>query len=332
MERLHNIFIALILLGLVLIMGTAGYIYYEHWTLLEAFYMTVVTISTVGFGEVHPLSEAGRLFTSFLIISGTGILAYTLGSLVQFMVEGKFREIIGLKKMQQQIDQLSAHYIICGYGRIGRYISNEFSANGLEFVIVEQNADVCEMLKEDGYIYIQGDATVDATLESAGINRARGIVTAVTSDTDNVYITLTARGLNPELYILARSGEDSTEKKLIRAGASKVVSPYTIGASRMAQAILRPSVVDFIDIATGYHHLELQIEEIRVGHDSQLVGKTLQNSPIRSTHNIIIVAIRKSGASNMTFNPAASTEINADDTLIILGKPDAIKKLEQQAR
>jgi voltage-gated potassium channel len=332
MERLHNIFIALILLGLVLIMGTAGYIYYEHWTLLEAFYMTVVTISTVGFGEVHPLSEAGRLFTSFLIISGTGILAYTLGSLVQFMVEGKFREIIGLKKMQQQIDQLSAHYIICGYGRIGRYISNEFSANGLEFVIVEQNADVCEMLKEDGYIYIQGDATIDATLESAGINRARGIVTAVTSDTDNVYITLTARGLNPELYILARSGEDSTEKKLIRAGASKVVSPYTIGASRMAQAILRPSVVDFIDIATGYHHLELQIEEIRVGHDSQLVGKTLQNSPIRSTHNIIIVAIRKSGASNMTFNPAASTEINADDTLIILGKPDAIKKLEQQAR
>ncbi|MGC9519330.1 MAG: potassium channel family protein [Desulfuromonadaceae bacterium] len=332
MERLHNIFIALILLGLVLIMGTAGYIYYEDWTLLEAFYMTVVTISTVGFGEVHPLSEAGRLFTSFLIISGTGILAYTLGSLVQFMVEGKFREIIGLKKMQQQIDQLSAHYIICGYGRIGRYISNEFSANGLEFVIVEQNADVCEMLKKDGYIYIQGDATVDATLESAGINRARGIVTAVTSDTDNVYITLTARGLNPELYILARSGEDSTEKKLIRAGASKVVSPYTIGASRMAQAILRPSVVDFIDIATGYHHLELQIEEIRVGHDSQLVGKTLQNSPIRSTHNIIIVAIRKSGASNMTFNPAASTEINADDTLIILGKPDAIKKLEQQAR
>jgi voltage-gated potassium channel len=332
MERLHNIFIALILLGLVLIMGTAGYIFYEHWTLLEAFYMTVVTISTVGFGEVHPLSEAGRLFTSFLIVSGTGILAYTLGSLVQFMVEGKFREIIGIKKMQQQIDQLNAHYIICGYGRIGRYISNEFSANGLEFVIVEQNADVCEMLKKDGYLYIQGDATVDATLESAGINRARGIVTAVTSDTDNVYITLTARGLNPELYILARSGEDSTEKKLIRAGASKVVSPYTIGASRMAQAILRPSVVDFIDIATGYHHLELQIEEIRVGHDSQLVGKTLQNSPIRSTHNIIIVAIRKSGASNMTFNPAASTEINADDTLIILGKPDAIKKLEQQAR
>jgi voltage-gated potassium channel len=188
------------------------------------------------------------------------------------------------------------------------------------------------MLKEDGYLYIQGDATVDATLESAGINRARGIVTAVTTDTDNVYITLTARGLNPELFILARSGEDSTEKKLMRAGASKVISPYTIGASRMAQAVLRPSVVDFIDIATGYHHLELQIEEIRVGKKSQLIGNTLQNSPIRSTHNIIIVAIRKSGARNMTFNPAASTEINADDTLIILGKPDAIKKLEQQAR
>lgn len=332
MDRLHNIFIAVILLVLVLVTGTIGYIYYEHWTALEAFYMTVVTISTVGFGEVHPLSEAGRLFTSFLIITGTGVLAYTLGSLVQFMVEGKFREIIGMKKMQQQIDRLNGHYIICGFGRIGKFICNEFNANNLPFVIVEQNPEVCERLKEDGYLYVQGDATVDATLEDAGILNARGIITAVTSDTDNVYITLTARGLNPTLYILARSGEDITEKKLLRAGASKVISPYTIGASRMAQAILRPSVVDFIDIATGYHHLELQIEEIRVGSSSGLAGKTLQDSAIRSTHNIIIVAIRKNSVSDMTFNPAANTAIEGGDTLIILGEPDAIKRLEQQAK
>jgi voltage-gated potassium channel len=332
MDRLHNIFIAVILLVLILISGTVGYIFYEQWSVLEAFYMTVVTISTVGFGEVHPLSEAGRLFTSFLIISGTGVLAYTLGSLVQFMVEGKFREIIGIKKMQQQIDKLNNHYIICGFGRIGKFISNEFSANGLPFVIVEQNQEMCEKIKDEDYLYVQGDATVDATLENAGILNARGIITAVTSDTDNVYITLTARGLNPNLYILARSGEDLTEKKLLRAGASKVISPYTIGASRMAQAVLRPSVVDFIDIATGYHHLELQIEELRVGQSSNLAGKTLQDSAIRSTHNIIIVAIRKKGASDMTFNPAANTTIEGGDTLIILGEPDAIKKLEQQAK
>lgn len=331
MERLNNLYIAVILLILILIIGTGGYIYYEQWTILEAFYMTVVTISTVGFGEVHPLSETGRLFTSFLIVSGTGILAYTLGSLVQFMIEGKFKELIGFKKMKQKIEKLSNHYIICGFGRIGEFITNEFRANDLPFVIVEQNQEVCDRLYKDGYMFVQGDATIDATLEDAGILNARGIITAVTSDTDNVYITLTARGLNPNLYILARSGEDSTEKKLLRAGASKVISPYTIGASRMAQAVLRPSVVDFIDIATGYHHLELQIEEIRVRKSSNLAGKTLQDSAIRSTYNIIIVAIRKKEASDMTFNPAAVTTIEGGDTLIILGEPEEIKKLEQQA-
>jgi voltage-gated potassium channel len=332
MDRLHNIFIAVTLLVLILFTGTFGYIYYEEWSAFEAFYMTVVTISTVGFGEVHPLSEAGRLFTSFLIISGTGVLAYTLGSLVQFMIEGKFREIIGIKKMAQQIEKLDSHYIVCGYGRIGEFICKEFSANRLPFVIVEQNQEVCDRLSENGYLYVQGDATIDASLEEAGILKARGIITAVTSDTDNVYITLTARGLNPNLYILARSGEERTEKKLLRAGASKVISPYTIGASRMAQAVLRPSVVDFIDIATGYHHLELQIEEIKVGESSSLAGKTLQDSSIRSTHNIIIVAMRKKGASDMTFNPAANTSIEGGDTLIILGEPEAIKRLELQAK
>jgi len=331
MERLHNIFIATFLLALILITGTVGYIHFEKWSPFEAFYMTVITISTVGFGELHPLSETGRLFTTFLIVSGAGTLAYTLSSLVQFMVEGKFRDIIGIKKMTQEIEKLNNHYIICGFGRIGRFICNEFSANKLPFVIVEQNREVCERLKEDGYLYVQGDATIDATLEDAGILNARGIITAVTSDTDNVYITLTARGLNPNLYILARSGEEKTEKKLLRAGASKVISPYTIGASRMAQAVLRPSVVDFIDIATAYQHLELQIEEIRVGRGSNLAGKTLQDSSIRSTHNIIIVAIRKKSAADMTFNPAANTTIEGGDTLIILGKPEAIKNLEKQA-
>ncbi|MGM0416577.1 MAG: potassium channel family protein [Thermodesulfobacteriota bacterium] len=233
--------------------------------------------------------------------------------------------------MKQKIEKLSNHYIICGFGRIGEFITNEFRANDLPFVIVEQNQEVCDRLYKDGYMFVQGDATIDATLEDAGILNARGIITAVTSDTDNVYITLTARGLNPNLYILARSGEDSTEKKLLRAGASKVISPYTIGASRMAQAVLRPSVVDFIDIATGYHHLELQIEEIRVRKSSNLAGKTLQDSAIRSTYNIIIVAIRKKEASDMTFNPAAVTTIEGGDTLIILGEPEEIKKLEQQA-
>lgn len=236
MERLNNIIIAAILLILILITGTFGYVYYEQWSAFEGFYMTVVTISTVGYGEVHPLSEEGRLFTTFLIVSGTGILAYTLGSLVQFMVEGKFREIIGIKKMNQQIEKLNNHYIICGFGRIGNFICNEFSANNLPFVVVEQNQEVCEKLKEEGYLYVQGDATIDATLENAGIKNARGIITAVTSDTDNVYITLTARGLNPNLYILARSGEENTERSSCGRVLPKLSPPTPLGPA----AWLRP--------------------------------------------------------------------------------------------
>ncbi|MBW2451372.1 MAG: NAD-binding protein, partial [Deltaproteobacteria bacterium] len=251
MDPIKHLRFSLITLISVIAMGTFGYALIEDWDLFDSLYMTVITLATVGFKEVHELSPEGMLFTIILIISGTGIIAYALSSLIQIMVEGQIYNILGRRKLETRLNQLHDHYIVCGYGRIGHMICKELQARPVPFVIVEKDPLLTDRLNRDGYLYVVGDATDDDTLLTAGIHRAKGLITAVTSDTDNVYITLTARGLNPSLFILARAGEEGSEKKLLRAGASKVISPYTIGANRMAQAILRPSVVDFIEIATG---------------------------------------------------------------------------------
>lgn len=229
--------------------------------------------------------------------------------------------------MEKQIEALTGHYIICGFGRIGSLICKEFKANGLKFVIIEKSVDAAVRLEEDGYLYLKGDATLDETLLKAGIERAKGLISVVTSDTENVYITLTARGLKPDLYIMSRSGEEGSDIKLKRAGANKVVSPYTIGGNRMAQSILRPNVVDFIEIATGHEHLELQMEEINIPPHSAFVGETLVSSGFRKEIGVIIVGIKKSHGK-MVFNPHSQTRIDEHDTLIVLGDPSSISKLE----
>lgn len=326
MDSIRHLRYALIILIVVVCLGTLGYTLIEGWNLLDSLYMTVITLATVGYSEVHPLSEAGRIFTIFLIFFGVGILAYAVGSLIQFMVEGRLQQVLGRKKLEKQIGKLRDHYLICGYGRIGSLICREFQARPLPFVVVERDPALCEKLTNEGYLFVAGDATDDEALIAAGIQRARGLITAVTSDTENVYITLTARGLNPDLFILARAGEEGSEKKLKRAGASKVISPYIIGATRMAQAVLRPSVVDFIEIATAGKNIELQLEEIRVASDSRLVQKTLVTSGVRRDWGIIIVGIKKSDGQ-MRFNPKPNTLIESGDILITLGERSAIFNL-----
>ncbi len=330
MDPVRHLRFSILALALIIALGTFGYAMIEDWQAFDALYMTVITLATVGFKEVHELSPEGKIFTIFLIISGTGIIAYTLSSLIQFTLEGQLRKILGRKKLESRISKLRNHYIICGYGRIGHLICREFQSRPTPFVVVEKNPHHIERLEREGHMYVEGDATDDETLQAAGIEHAKGLITAVTSDTDNVYITLTARGLNPKLFILARAGEEGAEKKLMRAGASKVISPYTIGASRMAQAILRPSVVDFIELATASEHLELQIEEIRIAADSVLAGKTLVNSGIRQSMGIIIVGI-KATDGKMTFNPPPDKNIEPNAVLIILGERPSISQLEKIA-
>ncbi|MCK4536777.1 MAG: potassium channel protein [Desulfuromonadales bacterium] len=330
MDPVRHLRFSLIILITVIAIGSFGYTLIEDWPLFDSLYMTVITLSTVGYKEVHMLTPFGKAFTLFLIISGCGIIAYAVGSLIQLMVEGQLRRLLGRKKLESRISKLHGHYIICGFGRIGTLICREFQARPLPFVVVEKNPHLCERLNRDGYLSVEGDATCDETLQAAGIENAQGLITVVTSDTDNVYITLTARGLNPGLFILARAGEEGSEKKLMRAGASKVISPYTIGASRMAQAILRPSVVDFIELATASENLELQLEEILVSERSSLVGKTLVTSGIRQNMGIIIVGIKRTD-DHMVFNPPPHTIIEARSILITLGEAPLITRLEQIA-
>jgi voltage-gated potassium channel len=330
MNPVRHLRYSLLILVLAVGLGTIGYILIEGWDVLDSLYMTVITLATVGYKEVHDLTTEGKIFTICLIVFGVSTITYAVGSLLQLMVEGQILRIFGRRKLEKRINQMSGHYIVCGYGRIGALISQEFLSRPVPFVVVERDQTICEHLSREGILFVQGDATDDDTLIQAGILRAKGLITAVTSESANVYITLTARGLNPDLFILARSVEEGSEIKLKRAGASKVISPYRIGANRMAWAVLRPSVVDFIDIAIGSESIELQLEEIRIAPTSTLVDKSLVSSGIRRAWGIMIIAIKKSSGA-MLFNPESDTTIEAEDILITLGEPPAIRKLEQVA-
>ena len=319
-----SLFVLLLLVSL----GTAGYMLIEGWRFLDALYMTVITLGTVGFSEVHHLSDAGRVFTILLIVIGVSTLGYIVGKFAQILFEGQFQRFMGRKKVEKSINELRGHYIVCGYGRIGSLICREFAAKPLSFVVVESNPVVLEKLEEDSVLFLRGNATEDEVLLKAGIKHAKGLVSVVTSDTENVYITLTARGLNPDLFILARSGEPGSDIKLKRAGANKVVSPYQIGGSRMAQAILRPNVVDFIEIATGRGHIDLQMEEILIPALSPFIGQNLLDAGLRRDTGVIIVGIKKM-TGKMVFNPDSASRIDSMDTLIVLGQPSSINKLER---
>jgi voltage-gated potassium channel len=303
-----------VLIGLVVV-GTAGYVLVEGWGLLDALYMTVITITTVGFLEVHPLGAAGRFFTMGLALGGVFTAFYAAAELIRSVVTGEIRTVLGRQRMESRLEKLSGHLVVCGYGRMGRLVAEEFSAGGLDFVVVDRDPRVFEGFALRGGIPLVGEATADDVLRQAGIARARALVTAAASDADNLFITLSARLLNERLFIVARAEGEGAEIKLRRAGASRVVSP---------------NAMDFIELATRTGHLELQIEEAEVRPGSSLVGSTLKTSPVRRELGVIVVAIKKKDGK-MAYNPASDATLEAGDLLIALGRRGQLDRLAEIA-
>ena len=321
-----NLKISFTLLALILLVGIVGYHVIEGMSYFDGLYMTLITISTVGFEEVKPLSTAGRVLTMVIITTGIMTAAYTIGTLLRSFVEGELSKTFGRRKVEKKISQLEGHYIICGYGRIGSMVYAELHENGKDCVVIENRPASIERMEADKVLYLTLDATVDSTLIEAGIMRAQGIVTAVGSDADNVFITLTAKGLRPDIFVLARASDEKNEIKLRRAGANRVISPYLIGGKRMAHVLLRPTVVDFIDIAVSEGSLGLQMEECRIQPTSNLVGKNLVESNLRKDYGVIIVLIKKHGGA-MIFNPQPGEVLEGNDILVVLGKKDDMRRM-----
>lgn len=329
MTKTRQLTFAVLLMILILALGTVGYMVIEGWTFLDSLYMMVITLSTVGFTEVHPVSEYGRLLTMGVIVSGIGVGGYLVGTLTQMVVEGRLLHVMGRRKLERQIQKLNNHYIVCGYGRVGRVVCEEIKkSKPIPLVVVEKNPNLAAKIAADGHLSVLGDATEEECLVEAGVERAKALVTALDSEAENVYIVMTAKGLNPNLFVLARAGEIGSEKKLFRAGADRVVSPHQIGGSRMAQALLRPTVTDFLDFAIHDPEIELKLEEIPVQPTSTLADVTLVESGIRQQLDLIIVAIKKA-SGEMIFNPASHTRVQIGDTLLALGERRSLVTLAE---
>ena len=321
---MRKIFIIAVIFVLLLLCGTFGYMYFENMGFWMGMYLTIITVFTVGYGDFVPIHPSGRVFTVFLVITSVSFVFYTFTKVTETMIEGELRGLYKRRKMNKEISRLRDHYIVCGFGRIGKEICKILQEHHRAFLVIEKDDEELKVLEELQYMRLQGDAAADEVLLSAGIDRAKGLVSVVASDADNLYITLTARGLNPGLYIMARSsGGPGVQTKLKRAGATKVISPYSIGARRMAHLIVRPTVTDFIDLTMRAGELDLMMEELLVSPTSHLNGKNLIESEIRKKYDVIVVAIKRQDGT-MLFNPKPDSVIMAGDILIVLGATDHI--------
>ncbi|UCD88387.1 MAG: potassium channel protein [Desulfobacterales bacterium] len=312
----------------MLLGGAVGYMTIEGWPFADSLYMTVITLSTVGYAEVQRLSPAGRTFTMVFIAVGVAFAFYLGGSIIRFMVEGRIREILGRRKLEKKISAQRDHYIICGYGRVGSAVCDTLLLKHLDIVVIERDAARVSKLHEQNILHIAGEATEEENLITAGVERARGLVAALKTDSDNVYVTLSARQLNRELFIMARAGEEQAERKMLAAGASKVVCPYRMGAHRMAQTILSPTVTDFLELTLMDASRDIQMEEMPVDRSSKLTDVALQDSGIRQELDLIIVAVKKA-AGDMLFNPSSQTKLQAGDTVISIGETDNLERLRR---
>jgi len=321
----RRIGIALIVLVIIFSVGTVGYGFIENMAPFDGLYMTFITITTIGFTEVKNLSVEGRIFTMIIFVMGIGVISYIASQTTQLLFES---ELFLKRAMKKQLDKMNGHYIICGYGRIGHRIAEVLSQAELPLVVVEQDTESIERVQDDKLFYVEGDAQDEKTLKEAGIDRAKALICALSSDQNNVFTTLLARDLNPDLFILVRANQKNNRKRILNAGADKVISPYDIGAERMANVILRPNVEQFIETMTRDDNQDHTFDEVQVSEGSALADKTLEEVEIRSKYEILIIAISSDGGKTR-FNPKSTDKICTGDSLILLGD---LKKIQQFRR
>jgi len=325
MTKVQQITLAFIFSSVIVIIGIVGYMTIEKWSFIDAAYMTAITLSTVGFSEVNGISTAGRIFTIFLIFTGVGYFLYLAGVIMQFVVEGEIKSILGRRKLDTNISKLKNHYIVCGYGRIGRILCDQLRDDVPNLVVLEKDETLNPVMDKDRVLYLNGDASEEGLLIKAGIHKAKHLIAALATDMDNVFLVLTARQLNPGIHIMARAGSNNVKSKLLAAGANRVESPYDIGAVSMGLKLLRPSVSSFLDIALSRKKKAIQIEETTVSENAPLANIMLKDSGIRQNFDLIIIAIRKKDGE-MIFNPSFDTRMECGDTVIVMGQPDNLAR------
>ena len=328
MERLRRRLLWLVLLiAAALASGTIGFTLIEGFDPFDAFYMTLTTITTVGYAEIQHLSRAGRVFNSFVIVFGVTTMFFAIGAMTQTVIEMELGEFFGKRRMKRMIDKLEKHYIVCGYGRVGRAAMGELRQEGVAVVVVDRNPEKVERAIRDGVPALCGDSTQDASLEEAGVRNAKGLIAALATDADNLFLILSAKTLNPVLKVAARAGDEKAEEKLRRAGADTVFAPYTHAGHQLALSLVRPHVLQFLDVATKNIGLDVCLEQMRVSAGSEMASKSLKQVQVRRDLGVIVLAIRK-GDGEMLFNPPAEAVLEAGDFLIVMGEHESVRKLE----
>ena len=321
--------VVLVILG-VHAVGTLGYMLIEGWSAWDAFYMTVITVTTVGYGEVHPMSQAGRAFTVVVLLTGVGAFFSAFTLFMSELSEGGFAERRERRRLARMIDSLNDHFILCGFGRMGEIIAREFARQEVPFVVIERNPERMHLAMDEGFLAVEADASNEDVLRRVGIARARGLIAAVSTDAENVYAVLSARLLKPDLFIVGRAESEDARTKLKRAGADRVISPYHLGGVQLAQTALRPAVVDFVHLATSSDNMDLNFEQVHVEPGSALAGKSLLDAGLRKRFGVVVVGIRRADGK-MDFNPEPETAIRGGDDLVVLGRGDSLKELETAA-
>jgi voltage-gated potassium channel len=317
-----------IAMAITLAAGTTGFVLIEHYPVFDAFYMTLTTVTTVGYGEIHALSRAGRVFNSFLIFFGVSLMLLAIGAMTQTVIELELNQFFGKRRIKSMIDKLDGHVILCGFGRVGRGAADELRQAGASFVVVDRDEEKVERAMKQGMLAVFADASQDETLRDVGIGRAKGLIATLASDADNLFLILSAKALNPALHLSARVAEETSEAKLRRAGADFVFAPYNSTGHRMAQALLKPHVQQFLDFTTQNMGLDAGIEQVQVASSSAFVESSLADMQMRRELGVIVLAIRKA-SGEMLFNPPAEAKIGGGDHLIVMGRPDGLRKLEK---